>query len=203
MPKVSVVIAARNAAKYIERAVRSCLSQTFSDYEIIVVNDSSIDNTSSIVKLFGDRVRFISVEREGMGCGLPSNIGIRNAKSPFVVRVDADDYISENMLQIEYLFLLLNKDMDAVACDYFIIDDNENILSRENYEIAPIACGVMFRKDKLLDIGLYNESLPIWEEKELRHRFLQKYQIHRIPLPLYRYTKHEGSLTYGKTCNNS
>lgn len=195
MPKVSIIIAARKAAKYIERAIRSCLNQTFGDYEIIVVNDGSDDNIKPITKLFGDRIRVITIMREDSGCGLPSNIGIRASKSPFIVRVDADDYISEVMLQVEHLFLFLNRDMDAVACDYFIVDDNENVISRHNCEEEPIACGIMFRKDKFIDVGLYNESLPVDEEKELMGRFIEKYQVHRIPLPLYRYYRHEGSLS--------
>lgn len=195
MPKVSIIIAARDAGKYIERAIRSCLNQTFGDYEIIVIDDGSIDNIKPIVRLFGDRINVISIARATSGCGLPSNVGIRASKSPLIVRVDADDYISEYMLQVEHLFLFMNRDMDAVACDYFVVDERENVISRYNCEEEPIACGIMFRKDRLVGIGLYDESLQRDEEKELMGRFLKKYQVHRIPLPLYRYYQHEGSLS--------
>ena len=196
MPKVSIIIAVRNGGKYIERAIRSCLNQTFDDYEVIVVNDGSSDNTRAVAKLFGDRIKVRTIMRESDGCGVPSNVGIRAAQAPFIVRVDADDYISENLLQVEYLFLSMNKEMDAVACDYNVIDINEDVLWRCNCEEEPIACGIMFRKDRFIDVGLYDESLQVDEEKELMSRFTEKYKVHRIQLPLYRYYKHEGSLSW-------
>ena len=196
MPKVSIIIAVRNGGKYIERAIRSCLNQTFDDYEVIVVNDGSSDNTRAVAKLFGDRIKVRTIMREAGGCGVPSNVGIRAAQASFIVRVDADDYISENLLQIEYLFLSMNKDMDAVACDYNVVDVNEDVLWRCNCEEEPIACGIMFRKDRFIDVGLYDESLQVDEEKELMSRFTEKYKVHRIQLPLYRYYKHEGSLSW-------
>uniref|UniRef100_A0A6M3XYH4 Putative glycosyltransferase n=1 Tax=viral metagenome TaxID=1070528 RepID=A0A6M3XYH4_9ZZZZ len=195
MPKVSIIIATRNAAKYLERAIRSCLNQNFGDYEVIVVDDGSGDNIKPIARLFGNRINVITLMRAASGCGLPSNAGIRASKSPFIVRVDADDYISEHMLYIEYLYLTLNRDMDAVACDYNVIDENENVISRHNCEEEPIACGIMFRKDRLIDVGLYDEALQRDEEKELMSRFVKKHKVYRIPLPLYRYYKHEGSLS--------
>lgn len=195
MPKVSIIIAARDAGKYIERAIRSCLNQTFDDYEVIVVDDGSIDNTRAIANLFGDRIKLISIVRTQVGCGCPSNIGIRASKSPYIVRVDADDFVNENLLKIEFLFLEHNKHMDAVACDYFIVDEDEEILSRHSCFSEPIACGVMFRKDRFIDIGLYDESIEVGEDKELMDRFLREHEVYPIQLPLYRYYRHEGSLS--------
>ena len=60
---------------------------------------------------------------------------------------------------------------------------------------APIACGIMFRKKQIEEIGLYDESFLLHEEQELRIRFEKKYRIHRLELPLYRYRKHEGNMT--------
>jgi len=194
MPKVSIIIAARDSGKYIERAIRSCLNQRFDDFEVIVVNDSSHDDTKQIASLFD--VRLINIARKESGCGTPSNVGIRASKSQYVVRVDSDDFISPDLLYIEHLFLEQNKDMDAVACDYHVIDEDENILYRGDSQSDPIACGIMFRKDRFIDVGLYDESLQVDEEKDLMSRFIVNHYVYHIPLPLYRYYKHEGSLSW-------
>ena len=123
------------------------------------------------------------------------NLAIKKSKSPYIVRVDSDDYVNENYLNVLYLFLQLNKDFDAVACDYYLIDEKENILDQKNCNINPIACGIMFRYQQLIDVGLYDEKFLLNEEKDLRIRFLKKHTIGRIQLPLYRYRMHESNMT--------
>ena len=88
--------------------------------------------------------------------------------------------------------------MDAVACDYLLVDNNEEIISRKNCIDDPIACGILFRKDHLIQVGLYDESFLIHEERDLRVRFLEKYSISRLELPLYRYRRHEKNITNDK-----
>ena len=101
-------------------------------------------------------------------------------------------------LQILSEFLLRNKYMHAVACDYVLIDEKEKVISRENCLSKPIGCGIMFRMQHLLDINLYDESFIFSEEKALRKEFLKKYSITRIPLSLYHYRQHEKNRTKNK-----
>jgi len=100
----------------------------------------------------------------------------------------------------DYLFILQrfledNTYMDAVACDYYVVDDAENIVERRNCMEHPIGCGIMFRTDHLIDIGLYDDNFLMHEDRDLRVRFLKKYAIHRIELPLYRYRRHQDNMT--------
>ena len=197
---ISVIIAVYNDEKHIERAIRSCLNQTIphQDYEIIVVDDGSTDSTPAILSdfekwLLPDWVRVITLP-ENKGVGYASNQGIRAAKGQFVVRVDSDDYVNEHLLFIERMYLINNKEMTAIACDYLIVDEDERVLGRQSPIQLPIACGVMFRKDKLIDVGLYKE-MRIGEERDLFHRFVEKYGIYRIALPLYRYYQSANSIT--------
>ena len=85
--------------------------------------------------------------------------------------------------------------MDAVACDYFVVDDCENVIERRNCMEHPIGCGIMFRSGQLIDIGLYDDGLLMHEDRDLRVRFLEKYAISRIELPLYRYRRHPDNMT--------
>ena len=197
--KVSVIIAVYNCEKYIGRTVRSLVEQSFpkQDYEILVVDDGSTDNTVQVLDSFGDWLRVIPL---GEHKGLPyaCNEGIRKTLSRFVVRVDADDYVHEDFLRVEYLYLSLNESLDAVACDYYLVDERGKVIDRKNADTDPIACGIMFRKDNLVAIGLYDEKFLMLEDADLRIRYLQKYNIYRIELPLYRYRMHESNLTKNK-----
>jgi len=194
--KVSVIIATYNSERYISRAIRSCIEQSMDkkDYEIIVIDDGSTDNTKYILKSFEGWIRSIVLEKN-MGLPYACNIGIRNALSRFVIRVDADDYVHEDLLKVLYLYLSLNEDMDGVACDYLLVDDKEHVLARKRAAEEPIACGVLFRKDYLVDIGLYDESFRLAEDEDLRIRYQRKYKIYYVPLPLYRYRMHPDNAT--------
>ena len=119
-------------------------------------------------------------------------------KTPYFVRVDADDYVSNDFLLFLYNFIVQNKYMDAVACDYNLIDDTEKVLLRKDCMKDPIACGIIFKTDQIIDIGLYDEDFLLHEERDLRIRFLKKHNIHRLELALYRYRRHEKNITNDK-----
>lgn len=193
---VSVLVPVHNQEKYIGRCLRSLLSQNYprAAFEIIVIDDGSHDRTPYALELFKDEITLV---RNDTNLGLPASLnrGIHASNSPFVVRVDSDDYVNSNFLSLLNLFLANNLYMDAVACDYLIINDREEVLARKNCLEEPIACGIMFRTEQLIDIGLYDESFLLHEESDLRFRFLQKYNIHRLELPLYRYRRHDANIT--------
>jgi glycosyltransferase involved in cell wall biosynthesis len=193
---VSVIVAAHDEERYIGRCLRSLLSQRFprDKYEIVVVDDCSADNTAVVLDTFGREIRVIRNERN---LGLPASINkaIVSSRSKFVVRVDADDYVNAGFLDILHLFLAENPQFDAAACDYLLVDDREEVLARCDSMKEPIACGIMFRTDQLIDIGLYDESFLRHEDRDLRLRFLDRYAIHHVPLPLYRYRRHDDNIT--------
>ena len=96
-----------------------------------------------------------------------------------------------------YLYIEYNN-FDAVACDYYLVDDNEKILEKRNCLEYPIGCAIIFRVDQLIDIGMYDKDFLINEEVELRKRFEKKYSVERVPLPLYRYRQHVSNMTKKK-----
>ena len=198
-PEITVIIPAYNEEFYIARCLRSLISQKFSKnlYQIIVINDGSTDNTLRILDSFKKDVHIVNNIKNN---GLPTSLNkiIKKIKTKYFVRVDADDYVSVYFLQYLFNFMTKNNHIDAIACDYNLIDDNERLLSRKNCMKEPIACGILFKTKQIIDIGLYDESFQIWEEKDLRIRFLEKYSIYRLELPLYRYRKHESNITNNK-----
>ena len=199
-PKISVIVAVYNQERFIGRCLRSLLHQTLphSDYEIIVVNDGSVDLTGYALDLFCDpseSVVQVLTNESNQGLSASINKALKVAHAPYVVRVDSDDFVNANFLNFLYYYLEVNDYADAVACDYLLLDDEERELKRCNCDEEPIACGIMFYKEHLFDIGLYDESFRCHEERELRIRFEKKYKIQRLDLPLYRYRRHDNNMT--------
>jgi len=195
-PKISVIVPIYNQEKRIGRCLRSLMDQSISrnDYEIIVINDGSNDLSNYALELFHGEITLIKNEDNQ---GLPSalNSGIRASNGDFIVRVDSDDYVNRHFLLMLYEYLFWNSEIDAIACDYLLVDDNEVLIERKNCNNAPIGCGIMFKKNQLFKIGLYDEEFKINEEIDLKKRFEKKYKIDRLNLPLYRYRKHEDNMT--------
>ncbi len=199
-PKVSVIVAAYNQERFIGRCLRSLLHQTLphSDYEVIVINDGSSDNTAYALSLFSDSFDSpVKVITNKINIGLPASLnrGIQASQAKYIVRVDSDDFVNVNFINFLYFFLDSNQYADAVACDYYLVDDAENVLERVSCIESPIACGIMFRKEQLFEVGLYDEAFRCHEERELRIRFEKKYKIHHLQLPLYRYRRHQDNIT--------
>ena len=196
IPYISVLITAYNVEKYIGRCLRSILDQSMhrKDYEIIVVNDASTDRTLFGLELFGHDIQLIN-NQERLGLPKSLNKGILSAHGKYIVRVDGDDYVNHEFLKILYLHLEMNPPIDAIACDYLLVDDAENVLTMRDCVKYPIACGIMFRADQLIDIGMYDEAFILREDEDLRARFQKKYAIDRVKLPLYRYRRHENNIT--------
>ena len=98
MPSISVIIPLYNKEKFIEKTLKSALEQTFSDFEVLIVDDGSTDKSASVVKSFNDeRIRFFSKENEGVSA--TRNFGIDKSEGKFIAFLDADDYWHPTFLE--------------------------------------------------------------------------------------------------------
>jgi len=197
---VSVIIPVYNSQKYIGRCLRSLKTQSLNkkNFEVIIIDDGSRDH--SIDEITKQKIDNFNIIKNKKNFGLPRslNIGILKARGSFVVRIDSDDWVHKDFLNILSTFLYLNKKIDAAACDYTLTDSKENSIREENCLKKPIGCGIMFRMQHLLDINLYDEKFKYAEDQALRKEFLKKYSITRVPLSLYRYRMHENNHTKNK-----
>lgn len=196
---ISVIITTYNYAQYVERCIRSIMDQSLPKdlFELIIINDASTDYTKDILENYTDVARIYHFEKN-TGLAGARNFGVKKSRGQFVVFIDADDYIQKDMLLIQKTFLTENNKLDAVAVDYYLVDERGTHLQHVSAEKDPIACGIMFRKDLLYNIGLYDESFRAREDEDLRIRFLKKYKLYNIILPLYRYRMHDSNLTKNK-----
>ena len=197
----SIIITNHNYGKFLDFCIKSCLNQSFDKkkYEIVIVDDNSSDNSDKILNKYSNykNIKIIK-NKKNLGVAKSSNIGIENSRGDFVVRVDSDDYISNDFLKILYLFLIKRKEKFCVSCDYtmFLKKDafKEICSSREK----PVSCGIMYRKKELLACGIYNPTFRHREEEELRQRMGSQYKIGYVDIPLYWYRMHKKNKTKQK-----
>ena len=194
IPDVSIIITNYNYGKYVSRAIRSCLSQKHCNVEVVVVDDASTDDSLKALETFKDDINLI-VNEENMGVAASANVGIQAAKSQFVVRVDADDFINPDTCYIMKRYLVDNHDAFCVSCDYVLVDNHEEVIERKYAEKDNISCGIMYRRDLLLESGGYNPLMRHREEEELRKRLGNFYKIHHLRIPFYRYRMHNHNKT--------
>lgn len=196
MTEISVIVPVYNSEKYLSRCIRSLMNQTLpkEKYEILVIDDGSTDNSRRIIESYAEYITVITLDKN-VGLPVALNLGIKKSKSRFIVRVDSDDYVNKYFLESLFSYFSYSPPHDAVSCDYLFVNDNEEVISRADSSKDPIACGIMFQRDHLVGLGLYNEDFKFLEDEEMRARFLNTYTIDRIPLPLYRYRRHSDNMT--------
>lgn len=117
MAKVSLIVPIYNSQNYLEKCVKSLISQTLKDIQIILINDGSTDNSEKIIKSFDDE-RIVYISKNNEGIGKTRNLGIDKATGEFLAFVDSDDYLNEHFC--EYMYQkAVNDDCDLVVCDFF------------------------------------------------------------------------------------
>jgi len=196
LPDISVIVTAFNYGRYLERCLRSIFNQEHTNsftYEVVLVDDCSTDGTEIISHKFKSAFDNLTIVRNIKNQGLAKccNIGINASNGRYIVRVDADDYVSRHFLYFLKTVLDKNRKYQAFACDYYEVTIFEETIRHVSHSEEEIACAIMYRKEFLVDVGLYNEDFEYREGHELSKRFKTKYKIGYLPVPLYFVRKHE------------
>ena len=194
----SIIIPVFNREKFVGRAIRSALANgKMSDIEIIVINDASTDHTLEVLDSFNNKIKIINNSKN---LGLPSslNVGIKKSTGKYIFRLDSDDYIHEKTIVTLRTILDLNNNIDGISCDYTIINDIQNVIETCSAESDPIGCGILFRREHIIELGLYDEEMKWHEDKEFFERYTKKYKLFNLPVSFYRYYKHGRNMTLNK-----
>jgi CMP-N-acetylneuraminic acid synthetase len=207
-PKVSIIVTAHNYGRFLRQCLDSALNQNFTDpYEVIVVNDNSTDNTAEVLrdysKNFPVMLRVFDAELGSLSKSL--NLAIKEAAGNYIVRLDADDYFDCNLLLLEAAFLDMHPEIAMVYPDHFRVTTEGAVidyvkLPKVGDEVTlmdrnPLPGGAMYRKECYEAIGGYNEALRYQEDFDFWIKFLEKYKVHNISLPLLYYRKHDSSMS--------
>ena len=195
MPRVSVIIPTYNRAGPVVRAVDSVLAQTFSDFELIVVDDGSTDNTAEALATCQGRLTLIC--RPHGGVSAARNSGLAAARGELIALLDSDDYWRPEKLAAQVRFF--DEHPEAVICqtEETWVRRGRRVNSGLRHQkpsgeaffrslelclISPSA--VMMRKSLLEEVGVFDESLPACEDYDLWLRVTARYPVHLIEEPL-------------------
>jgi O-antigen biosynthesis protein len=136
MPQVSVVIPTYNDNWYIAKAIDSVLNQTYTDYEILVIDDGSTDSTCQILEHYGDRINYIYQKHQGVS--IARNLGIEKARGDLISFLDADDYFLPDHLEQQVSCLAKQPSLGMVSSGWCRVDQHDNVLSEnEPWRVLP------------------------------------------------------------------
>ncbi len=128
-PKISITMVTKNRASFIGAAIQSVLNQTFHDWELLIIDGESKDNTEEIVRSFTD-ARIVFMKRPaGFGISKSRNIGLNNSKGKYIAVLDSDDvWTDTRKLQKQFDFLEQNPDFAMIGSNVRIVDEKNNFL---------------------------------------------------------------------------
>ncbi len=206
---ISVLLPVYNGEKYLREAIDSVLNQTFREFELIILNDGSTDNTEIIIKSYTDeRIRYYKLEHQGLPTIL--NFGLREAKYNVIARMDADDICDLSRLEKQLKFLQNNPSIDLVGANVILFQEQTNQKAKINLpeynehikEQLPRKCciahpTIMFRKQIVTSIGGYNVKSLV-EDWELYLRLIDKISFYNLQDYLLFLRKHNNNLSYNK-----
>ena len=204
-PKITVYITNYNYGKYIKKAIESVLIQSETDNEIIIIDDGSNDNSKSIIETYRNHENIKIVMQQNKGLTVSNNLALKLSRGKYIMRLDADDYLTKDALKNLASVLDRKTNVGMVFGDYYLIDEQNNILEhfqRHDFnndvelldQPAHGAC-TMFRTRCLKQLGGYDESISRQDGYELWLRFIEKYEVSNISVPIFYYRQHGKNLT--------
>lgn len=206
--KVSVLMPAYNAEKYIGEAIQSVLDQSFRDFELVIVNDGSTDDTEQIILSFTDP-RIVLISRENGGVSAALNTGLQRARGTYIARFDADDICYTDRLAVQVAFMDNNPDHVLCGSDVdYITEEGEFIyhhhcfgyshkdVFEKFYFYCPfIHSSVMFKRVEVVAAGGYNLLAHTFEDYFLWVQLVAKGKLANIPKALIKVRLNAASVT--------
>lgn len=203
-PKVSVYITNHNYGRFIEQAIDSLLGQSLQDFELIIIDDGSTDNSRQIIERYAGHPKIIPIFQQNKGLNITNNIALKVARGRYIMRLDADDWLDENALSVMAGALDRDPKLGLVFPDYYTVDEAGHVIElvrRHNFDEVTLmdqpahgAC-TMIRHEFLLTLDGYDETLRCQDGYDLWIRFIAHYKVSNINLPLFYYRQHGSSQT--------
>lgn len=207
---VSTIIPTYNDSRYVCGAVDSALAQTYPALEVIVVNDGSTDNTDAVLRPYGDRIRVIYQQHNGLSAA--RNAGIQEARGEVVAFLDSDDRWLPQKVEKQIVLLESDSGIGLVGCGSYLINEEEGILKTylahipvrqsdflKEMSVRNIlsggASGAVVRKDCFSRIGVFDEALTSSEDWDMWLRLGWVYKIVIAEEPLTRVMIRKGSMS--------
>lgn len=217
-PKISIVVAAYNVEKYIERCLLALMNQTLKEIEVLVINDGSVDCTEKIAKKFEEKdKRFKVITQENGGLSAARNTGIKNASADYIAFLDGDDYVKCEMYESLYNSMV-ESNADLAICGFVKVwEDNNGIeLKQKKYNVKKrllkgdvienfftkhdetfvVVWNKLFQKDIILNNHIYFHNKAYFEDVGFMPRYLfYSKKIAAIGDEFYYYVQRFDSIT--------
>ena len=208
---ISVIVSTYNRSEFLSKTIDSILNQTYRNFELIIVDDGSTDNTENVINNYNDyRIIYIKTDNWG-GPARPRNIGIKQSKGNYIAFCDDDDIWKNNKLEKQLRLFKMNKDLGICFTSYSIINNKDKAVGEQKirkknsnptftnfFLSAGYICNssVMIDANLLAQIGYQNESLKIIaiEDSEYWARILSMYKGCFIKEKLVEYRIHDDSI---------
>lgn len=205
-PLVTVYVTNFNYANYIEQSIESVLAQTYKNYELIIIDDGSTDNSREIINRYIEKTNIRIIFQENKGLIASNNIAVRAAQGKYVMRLDADDYLDENALLVLVNGIEESDEMALIFPDYYYVNADGEVTGQERRhdfksqvtlldQPAHGAC-TLIRRDCLLEVGGYSPEFTCQDGWDLWLKLTENYSVGNVNLPLFYYRRHDNNLTH-------
>ncbi len=203
-PKITVYLPSHNYGKFLGEAIESVLRQSVDDWELIIIDDNSTDNTAEVMQLYEGHPNISLHHTDGIGLPSVCNYALKHARGEYVIRLDGDDVFNENILLVLRNLLDKNPDIALVHPDYYLVDIYGEVYSHERrrrysgnhkLDMPPNGACTMVRKDIIEKVGGYREDLGAQDGYDLWIKLGTDYKSAHINIPLFYYRRHRENLT--------
>ncbi|MCS5707687.1 glycosyltransferase [Candidatus Berkiella cookevillensis] len=204
-PKITVYMPSHNYGRYLSEAIESVLKQTMQDWELLLINDNSSDNTQEIMQYYANHPKIKIFQTPGIGLPSVCNFALKHAQGEYIIRLDADDIFEENILLVLSHYLDIHPEVALVFPDYYLFDENGEIYAHEQrkkiytanhlVDIPPHGACTMVRSEAIQNVNGYREDLGMQDGFDLWTKISTSYKCANINLPLFYYRRHGNNLT--------
>lgn len=210
IPRITVLMSVYNGEKYLQDAIDSILTQTYTNFEFIIIDDASTDSTPNILKAQTDsRIRLI-INEQNIGFTKCLNKGLSIATGEYIARMDADDISLSNRFATQLQFFYNHPEFALIGSSAHLIDEKSKIIGRErkkeNFTFKDLLAhnqiihGSTIIKKQFFDkVGGYNENIFYTEDLDLWLRLSKNYKVGNVPEILYQLRLHKDSITKQKS----
>jgi glycosyltransferase involved in cell wall biosynthesis len=204
-PRLTVYIASHNYGAYLGDAIESVLRQTVEDWELLVIDDGSSDDTAEVMQLYDGHPQIRLFRTEGIGLPAVCNFALERALGRYIIRLDGDDIFDDNILLVLGRQLDRNPELALVFPDYYLIDEHGEIFAQERrrrlyvgnhmLDAPPNGACTLIRTEVLRAIGGYRIDLGAQDGFDLWSRIVREHKAANVNLPLFYYRRHGANLT--------
>ena len=203
-PLVTVYITNYNYGKYLKQSIESVLNQSFQDFELIIIDDGSTDDSKAIIESYENNSKIKIVYQNNKGLTISNNVALKLSQADFILRLDSDDYFHKDALR-NLLTGFHSDEIGMVFGDWYEVDQLGDIIERKQrhnfkkdvtlYDQPAHGACTMFRKNCLIKLNGYDETIERQDGYELWLRFIKDFKVNNINIPIFYYRQHNLSLT--------